>query len=106
MSNTPRMDKIVLEPIGILSTASRLYEEGCKLEEELMVAYKHIQALKEALEASESVCSFMTMPREYWDDNWTLEDKYQAAKKRLDDATKSVEQHAESAAKDLLKYER
>jgi len=88
--STPRMDKIVLEPIGILSTASKLYVEGCKLEEELTIALQQIKVLRDALGNSDCHC--------------TSDFECQKCKALT---WKTVTQHAaESAAKDLLKYER
>jgi len=47
---------------------------------------------KEAFEASEGVRHFMTLPREYWDDNWKSQDKYDVAKVRLQKAEQMVKE--------------
>ena len=47
---------------------------------------------KELFEATEGVKHFMTMPRDYYDDDCDYEDKYHAALKRYKEAERPLEE--------------
>jgi hypothetical protein len=55
-----------------------------ELEKQLRASEASNTALAKALDATNKVKSFMTMPRAYWDDEWSNEKRYDAAKKEMD----------------------
>lgn len=70
------------------------YEDTGLAPEEVETLRTENERLRVALEATEAVKAFMTLPKSYYDDNWSdeKESRFLAAVKRLAEAKKALEE--------------